>query len=87
MLKDLTPHGARIEGLGKLRIGEPVTFLLPGLRPKLAFAAWSEGSACGLEFERPLHEDVFASLVADFAIGHHRAAAEAAARRPIRTAA
>lgn len=87
MLKDLTQHGARIEGLGKLRIGEPITLLLPALQPKLAFVAWSDESASGLEFERPLHEDVFARLIADFAIGHYRAAAEAAARRPVRHAA
>ena len=37
MLKDLNPYGARIEGLDKLRIDEPIYLMLPGLQPKLAF--------------------------------------------------
>lgn len=72
MLKDLTPYGARIEGLARQRIGEPVMLMLPGLKPKLAFVAWTEPMASGLEFERPLHENVFAKLVSTFAIDHHR---------------
>jgi hypothetical protein len=72
MLKDLTPHGARIEGLEKQRIGEPIMLMLPGLKPKLAFVAWSEPLTSGLEFDHPLHEDVFATLVSDFAVGHYR---------------
>lgn len=89
MLKDLTPYGARIEGIEKLRIGEPITLMLPGLQPKLAFVMWSEPMASGLEFEHPLHEDVFASVVSDFAIGHYRKVAQAAAapHRPVRHAA
>ncbi|NMN06141.1 MULTISPECIES: PilZ domain-containing protein [unclassified Novosphingobium] len=72
MLKDLTPYGARIEGLEKQRIGEPIMLMLPGLKPKLAFVAWSEPMTSGLEFDHPLHETVFAALVSDFAVGHHR---------------
>lgn len=70
MLKDLTTHGARIEGIPRQRIGDIVTLFLPELAPKLAFVAWSEEKTSGLEFELPLHENVFANLVADFAIGH-----------------
>ena len=70
MLKDLTTHGARIEGIPPQRIGESVTLFLPGLAPKIAFVVWSEAKTSGLEFELPLHEKVFATLVADFAIGH-----------------
>jgi hypothetical protein len=33
---------------------------------------WSETKTSGLEFELPLHENVFATLVADYAIGHLR---------------
>lgn len=98
MLKDLTPYGARIEGLEKQRIGEPIMLMLPGLKPKLAFVAWSEPMTSGLEFDHPLHETVFTALVSDFAVGHHRrmamgralpvnpaltAEAEPAAERPI----
>lgn len=70
MLKDLTTHGARIEGIPPQRIGESVTLFLPGLAPKTAFVVWSEAKTSGLEFELALHEKVFATLVADFAIGH-----------------
>ena len=70
MLKDMTTHGARIEGIPRQRIGDTVTLFLPELAPKLAFVVWSEDKTSGLEFEMPLHENVFANLVADFAIGH-----------------
>lgn len=73
MLKDLTPHGARIAGLGKLHLDEPVTLLLPGLRPKESWVAWSNDHDAGVEFERPLHPAVFGDLVAEYAIGHGRA--------------
>jgi hypothetical protein len=74
MLKDLTTHGARIEGIPRQRIGESITLFLPGLAPKTAFVVWSEAKTSGLEFELALHADVFATLVADFAIGHLRKA-------------
>lgn len=70
MLKDLTTHGARIEGIPKQRIGELILLFLPDLAPKTAFVMWSEEKTSGLEFELPLHEKVFATLVADYAIGH-----------------
>ncbi|MFY7838154.1 MAG: PilZ domain-containing protein [Novosphingobium sp.] len=79
ILKDLNQYGARIEGLEKLRIDEPIQLMLPGLQPKLAFVVWSRERVSGLEFERPLHDDVFESLVSEFAIKHYR---EAAASRP-----
>lgn len=72
MLKDLTTHGARIEGIPKQRIGESILLFLPSLAPKTAFVVWSEDKTSGLEFELPLHENVFATLVADYAIGHLR---------------
>ncbi|WP_421854715.1 PilZ domain-containing protein [Novosphingobium sp.] len=70
MLKDMTTHGARIEGIPRHRIGDTVTLFLPELAPKLAVVIWSEDKTSGLEFELPLHENIFANLVADFAIGH-----------------
>lgn len=70
MLKDMTTHGARIEGIPRQRIGDTVTLFLPELAPKLALVVWSKDKTSGLEFEMPLHENVFANLVADFAIGH-----------------
>lgn len=70
MLKDLTPFGARIEGIGHQREGEPITLMLPGLaRAMTAFVMWSESTASGLEFDTPLGADDFAALIADYAIG------------------
>lgn len=86
MLKDLNQYGARIEGLEKLRIDEPIHLMLPGLQPKLAFVVWSRDRVSGLEFERPLHEDVFDILVSEFAIKHYRDAATSR-HYPIRHAA
>lgn len=72
MLKDLNPYGARIEGLEKLRIDEPLYLMLPGLQPKLAFVVWSRDRVSGLEFEHRLHDAVFERLVSEFAIRHYR---------------
>lgn len=83
MLKDLTPYGARIDGLDKLQIGEAITLLIPALQPKMAFVVWSEPMSSGLEFDHPLHQDVFDALVGNYAIGQHRTAA----KRPVRRAA
>lgn len=67
MLKDMTPYGARVEGLNDVRLGGEVTILLPGLQAKSATAMWVEGSAAGIEFDHPLHGEVFKALVKDFA--------------------
>ncbi|MCX7285454.1 MAG: PilZ domain-containing protein [Novosphingobium sp.] len=75
ILKDLNQYGARIEGLAKLRIDEPIHLMLPGLQPKMAFVVWSRDKVSGLEFEKPLHHDVFENLVSEFAIKHYREAA------------
>jgi hypothetical protein len=72
MLKDLNPYGARVEGLEKLRVDEPIYLMLPGLQPKLAFVVWSRDRVSGLEFEHRLHDEVFETLVSEFAIRHYR---------------
>ena len=71
ILKDMTPFGARIEGLADLRLGDSVTLLLPGLQPKDATVMWSEGSVAGIEFDHPLHGEVFQALVRDYARSRH----------------
>lgn len=47
ILKDMNVYGARIEGLEKLRVGEPLYLMLPGLQPKLAFVVWSRDREIG----------------------------------------
>lgn len=66
VLKDLTTHGARIEGIAKMQIDEALTVQLPGLKPKLAFVAWSDGHSVGLEFDRPLCSEVFRDIIFTF---------------------
>jgi hypothetical protein len=39
MLKDLTCHGARIEGVAHLEPDQAIDLSLPGMRPKLSFVA------------------------------------------------
>ena len=80
MLKDLTTHGARIEGLVGLRYDEVITQLLPSLKPKAAVVVWVKGVAAGLEFQQPLHPDVFNTLVRKHTASQRKAeAAQAAA--------
>ena len=67
MLKDMTPYGARIEGLTDIRMGDEITLLLPGLQPKTATIVWVDGQAAGMEFDNPLHNEVFRQLVKDHA--------------------
>lgn len=62
-LKDMTTHGARVEGLGRMQIDESVSLSLPGLKPKIAFVAWCDAHSAGLEFEKPLCSEVFRELV------------------------
>lgn len=69
VLKDLTPHGARIEGLSALSFDEPITLFLPGLQPKEAYVSWSQGLSAGVEFDSPLPTEIFFQLVEDFALG------------------
>jgi hypothetical protein len=63
LLKNLTCGGARIEGLEGLRAGDKVTLYLPSLAPKDATVAWATQNSFGLEFDRPLHPDIFEDLV------------------------
>jgi hypothetical protein len=66
MLKDITMHGARVEGIDGLKKDDAAFLILPGLPPKLVFIAWSTAHSAGMEFADPLDRAVFAQLVADF---------------------
>lgn len=67
MLKDLTPFGARIEGIEALRKGDGLTLLLPGQPATEATVAWTDGHAAGLVFDLPLEHIDFVVLTRDFA--------------------
>lgn len=66
-LRDLTPRGARVEGMEGLELDDMTMMQLPTLAPKAARVVWFRGSAAGLQFEQPLHVDVFEKLVRAFA--------------------
>ncbi|MBS0254772.1 MAG: hypothetical protein JSS36_06065 [Proteobacteria bacterium] len=72
LLRNLTREGARIEGVGHLRVGDVAMIQLPGLAPKAAKVAWRREHAAGFEFERPLHPDIFDKLVEKHAIPRAR---------------
>ena len=63
LLKNLNCNGARVEGLAGLKFGDTITVMLPSLAPKEARVVWIDGMAAGLEFDRPLHPDIFETLV------------------------
>jgi hypothetical protein len=64
LLKNLTCGGARIEGMPLgLRAGDKTTVYLPSLKPKEATVMWTMGDIVGVEFDRPLHPDIFEELV------------------------
>lgn len=66
VLKDLTPFGARVEGVGALRIDEMVILALPGCRPSAAFVVWANAHCAGLEFTAPLADAQFRELVSRY---------------------
>lgn len=68
MLKDLTPFGARVEGIGALELDEFVTLSLPGCRPSLAFVAWANEHCAGLQFIEPLAATLFDDLVRQYGL-------------------
>lgn len=68
VLKDLTPFGAKVEGIGPLEADEVVTLTLPECRPTLAFVAWANDHGAGLEFVQPLGDALFAELVSQYGL-------------------
>jgi PilZ domain len=63
LLKDLSCNGARVEGIPHLRMGDLIAIMLPSLKPKDAEVVWTAGKGAGLQFERPLHPDIYEELV------------------------
>ncbi len=68
MLKDMTPFGARVEGLDSPEVGEAISLMLPAEPPRLAFVMWTNGVTSGLEFADALPPAKFATMIRDFAI-------------------
>jgi hypothetical protein len=68
MLKDLTPFGTRVEGVGALELDEFVSLALPGCRPSLAFVAWANEHCAGLQFVEPLAASMFEELLRQYGL-------------------
>lgn len=69
MVKDLTRHGARIEGIHGLTKGDDLTLLLPETRAVAAEVAWADGHSAGLAFDVAIPAARFDELVRHFATG------------------
>jgi len=72
MLSDLTRYGVRIDGVGNLVPEDAVSLTLPGMRPMLAFVAWSKEHGAGLEFGEPLSQSAFAQLINSYGLNCER---------------
>ena len=60
---DLSPHGCKAEFVERPQVGELVWLKFDSLEALEAIVCWLDGFEVGLEFRRPIHEAVFASLV------------------------
>lgn len=66
-VRDLTPDGARIEGIEGLTTGDGLVLLLPDLPATDATVAWAQARAAGLVFDEPIPAEDYAALVRDHA--------------------
>ena len=78
LLQNLTAGGAYATGLAELRCGDRITLCLPSLKPKDAVVVWLEDEVLGLEFDRPLHPDIYEGLVLHHATWRTRTDADRA---------
>lgn len=62
-LLDLSPYGCKAEFVERPQVGELVWLKFESLEALEAIVCWLDGFEVGLEFRRPIHEAVFASLV------------------------
>lgn len=80
MLHNLTPRGARVEGLAEMgadmHVGDMAMVQLPTLAPKAARVIWTRGDSAGIEFERALHPDIYDAIVREHAEPRYRTIAD-----------
>lgn len=63
-IHDLSPEGCKIEFAERPVLGETVWVKFEGIEALEARVSWTAEAVAGLHFIRPLHEAIFASLVA-----------------------
>lgn len=61
-MQDLSEHGCRLATQERLDGREIVWVTLPGLESLQATVRWSRSWLAGVEFERPMHQAVFAMM-------------------------
>jgi hypothetical protein len=54
-LRDLTPHGCRVEIAQLLKPDQRMWINLPGIEGLLSTARWADHCTIGVEFDRPMH--------------------------------
>lgn len=62
-LRDISPHGARVQGVYLVRADDHFYIKLPGIEPIEARVAWVEDFEFGCEFARPINQSVLDALV------------------------
>lgn len=62
-LIDLSRHGARLSLIQPLNMEDTFWIALPGLAPISARVSWANGFIIGCEFDQPLHETTFDTLM------------------------
>ena len=61
---DLSVHGARIQTYSAVRRGSLIWLTLPGVGPVIARVRWASEFEAGCEFDVPLPDDLYATLIA-----------------------
>lgn len=62
-VRDLSPHGCRVEFVDRPNLDERVWLKFEGLEAIEAMVCWVKGADAGVEFERPVHPAVFDLLI------------------------
>ena len=53
-VRNLSSHGAMIEGTGQIRVGSEVALQLNAIGRVYGTVAWAKFDSCGLQFSRPI---------------------------------
>lgn len=60
---DLSPLGARLQTYSPLRVGTMIWLTLPHIGPIAASIIWSDDFAAGCQFQEPLAQEAFDTLI------------------------
>ncbi len=77
IVSDISQHGARIEVMPRLAIGERVRLSVPGLPHRTSRVVWRRRRAHGLAFEQTWRLDELAGLIGALQLGGNEAVQQA----------